>query len=78
MVHDLPLPIGTRLEFIVPNKPPGDPGRYNDPDSYTQSAGIIVGYYDDDDGAGYEIVVPPNSQRWRVVYGSWRIIRLLP
>jgi hypothetical protein len=58
-----PLPLGTRLEFLVPTEEP-----------YPHEIGVVVGHYANKDGAGYDLEVEFGNGTWRVAYGSWVIV----
>lgn len=57
------LPLGTRLEFLVPTEPP-----------YPHEIGTVIATYDDKDGAGYELEVDFGDGTYRVPFGSWLIV----
>jgi hypothetical protein len=65
-----PLPLGTRLEFLVPLVPTKEP-------PYPYEIGVVVGHYDNEDGAGYDLEVEFGDGTWRVAYGSWVIVGIV-
>ncbi len=58
-----PLPLGTRVEFLVPTEEP-----------YPHEIGTVVGHYDNEYGAGYDLEVEFGDGTWRVAYGSSTIV----